>query len=76
MKGQIKIKDSELLVEYLNSFGITRTIPVFKPDREFTEGEQVDFEIVDEFTHPKLFRDVSLFNGTPSAQIIKCSSND
>jgi hypothetical protein len=76
MKGQIKIKEGELLVEYLNSFRITRTIPVFKPDREFIEDEQVDFEIVDEFTHPQLFRDVSLFNGPPSARIIKGDAND
>lgn len=73
--GKIVIKSGEYFVEYSTNYGRDREIPVFKPESEFVDGEMVDFEIVDEFTHPKLFRDVPLFDGTPSAMIIKRHSN-
>ena len=73
--GKIVLKDGEYFVEYSTNYGRDRKIPVFKPDSEFVEGEMVDFEIVDEFTHPQLFADVSLFDGTQSAMIIKRHSN-
>jgi hypothetical protein len=73
--GKIVLKDEEYFVEYSTNYGRDRQIPVFKPDSEFVDGETVDFEIVDEFTHPRLFIDVPLFEGTDSARIIKRHSN-
>lgn len=72
MKGKIIKNGEEFLVEYLNTYGIVRTVPVYKPNANLVEGLQVDFEIVDEFSHPKLFADVGLFEGMPSARIINC----
>ena len=69
MEGLIVNKNGEPQVEYLTVYGRTKMIPVFKPDSEFKDGEKVEFEIVDEFTHPQLFRDVALFDGVPSALI-------
>lgn len=76
MTGKIVLKGEEYFVEYSTNYGRDRQIPVFKPDSEFIDGEAVDFEIVDEFTHPQLFRDVPLFDGTESARIIKRHRND
>jgi hypothetical protein len=76
MKGKIIKKDKEFLVEYLNTYGIMRTVPVYKPKADLVEDTQVEFEIVDEFSHPKLFADVALFEGMPSARIINCLLTD
>lgn len=76
MKGKIIKNGEEFLVEYLNNFGIVRTIPVYKPTSDLVEDESVEFEIVDEYSHPKLFYDVALFNGPPSARLINRPSND
>lgn len=74
--GKIVLKGEEYFVEYSTNYGRDRTIPVFKPDSEFINGEKVNFEIVDEFTHPQLFRDVPIFDGIESAKIIKRHIND
>jgi hypothetical protein len=76
MTGKIIIKDNEYLVRYSNSYGIDRLIPVIEPNVDLVEGELVDFEIVDEFSHPQLFREVGLFEGVPSAMITKRYGND
>ena len=73
--GKIVLKDEEYFVEYSTNYGRDRQIPVFKPESEFVDGEKVDFEIVDEFTHPQLFRDVPIFDGTESARIINRHAN-
>lgn len=70
MKGTIVKNGEEFLVEYLNTYGIVRTVPVYKPKADLIEGTQVDFEIVDEFSHPKLFADVALFEGVPHGRIL------
>ena len=74
--GKIVLKGEEYFVEYSTNYGRARIIPVFKPDSEFVDGEMVNFEIVDEFTHPQLFRDVPIFDGIESAKIIKHQIND
>jgi len=71
MRGNIVIEKDEVLVEYLNSYGFSKRIPVFKPTREFKATESVEFDIVDEFSHPQLFTDVGLFEGTAHAMIIE-----
>jgi hypothetical protein len=73
--GKIVLKGGEYFVQYSTNYGRDQVIPVFKPESEFIDGEKVDFECVDEFTHPQLFLDVPLFDGTESAKIIKRHSN-
>ena len=70
MRGNIVIEKDEVLVEYINSYGFSKRIPVFKPTREFNANESVEFDIVDEFTHPQLFTDVGFFEGTAHALIL------
>jgi len=76
MKGNIIISEGERMVEYRNAYSKIRTIPVFSSEFELTEGADVEFTIVDEFTHPQLFRNVPLYEGLPSAVIQRLLGND
>jgi hypothetical protein len=73
--GKIVLKDGEYFVEYSTNYSRDRKMPVFKPEFELVDGEIVDFEIVDEFTHPRLFREVPIFDGIESARIINRHAN-
>lgn len=76
MTGKIIVKDNEYLVEYLTVYGRVRSIPILGPSIDLSEGELVDFEIVDEFSDPSLFQDLGLFEGVPSAKILRGYGND
>jgi hypothetical protein len=76
MKGKIIISEGENMVEYRNAYEKIRTIPVFSSEFELNEGADVEFTIVDEFTHPHLFRNVPIYEGMPSAVIQRLLEND
>lgn len=81
MTGTISSRNGIYMVEYQVSqrisFG-TPTTPlkvsmrVHPDDQSGLEvGQYVEFVVVDEFTHPELFYNVSLFDGYACAKIIK-----
>lgn len=76
MTGKIVNKDNELMVEYLTQYGRTKTIPIIKAPESIKEGHVVDFQPVDEFSHPMLFVNVGLFEGLESALILVDYGND
>ena len=76
MTGKIVLKDNELMVEYLNSYGRVKVIPIIQSPSSIKEGQKVEFQSVDEFSHPRLFANVGLFEGLESALIQDHGDND
>jgi hypothetical protein len=76
MIGRIVNKDNELMVEYLTSYGRFKVIPIIKVTDSIKEGQTVEFQSVDEFSHPRLFVNVGLFEGLESALIIEYDNNN
>jgi hypothetical protein len=76
MIGWIVNKDNELMVEYLTSYGRFKAIPIIKAPKSIKEGQTVEFQSVDEFSHPRLFANVGLFEGLESALIIEYDDNN
>jgi hypothetical protein len=81
MTGTVSKRNGIWMVEYQVSqrisFGTPTTplqvsMPVHPDDQIGLEvGQHVEFVLVDEFTHPALFYNVSLFDGHTCAKIIK-----
>jgi hypothetical protein len=71
MTGKIVIQNNELMVEYLTRYGRVKVIPIIKAPESIKEGQEVEFQSVDEFSHPRLFENVGLFEGTESALILE-----
>lgn len=76
MIGKIVNKDNELMVEYLTSYGRFKVIPIIKAPESIKEGQTVEFQSVDEFSHPRLFVNVGLFEGLESALIQDYDDNN
>lgn len=76
MTGKIINKDNELMVEYLTRYGRVKAIPIIKSPDSIKEGQTVDFQQVDEFSHPRLFANAGLFEGTESALILEYDDNN
>lgn len=71
MTGKIVIQNNELMVEYLTRYGRVKVIPIIKAPKSIKEGQTVEFQPVDEFSHPRLFENVGLFEGIESALILE-----
>lgn len=72
MKGNLVRKDNEWVVRYLTENG-EKELPLYHKSNvsNLTEDNtEVHFEIVDEFTHPRLFEDVDFMSGVESAKLI------
>jgi hypothetical protein len=76
MTGKIVTKDNELMVEYLTSYGRVKVIPIIQVPDSIKEGQVVEFQPVDEFSHPRLFANVGLFEGLESALISNYGDDD
>ena len=76
MTGKIVNKDNELMVEYLTHYGRTKTIPIIKAPKSIKEGQTIEFQSVDEFSHPRLFANGGLFEGLESALILDYDDNN
>ena len=76
MIGRIVNRDNELMVEYLTSYGKFKAIPIINAPESIKEGQTVEFQSVDEFSHPRLFANVGLFEGPESALIIENDNNN
>ena len=71
MKGITKQTVNGLSVEYYDEDNnLTRTLPIYKGDKIPYVGCIVNFKIVDEFSHPHLFEDVSWGDGVKCAKLI------
>jgi hypothetical protein len=68
--GKIVNRDNELMVEYLTRYGRVKVIPIIKVPESIKEGQTVEFQLVDEFSHPSLFANAGLFEGLTSALIL------
>lgn len=80
MKGTLKKVDDQWIVEYpkyptSGKVYETASLPLYYDDAIYCFpsdiGDEVNFEIVDEFTHPQLFESISWGDGPPCAKLIK-----
>lgn len=46
------------MLEKRHQFGV---MIIYKKDRNLIEGEKVQFEIIDEFTHPQYYEEINQF---------------
>ena len=76
MVGKVISREGRLFVEYLSIGGKAMTLPVISESNEIREGQLVRFDEVDEFSHPRLFEKVGLFEGERSALILNVVKND
>lgn len=77
MVGQIINREDKLFVEYLSIGGRELVIPVIESKvTNLKEGQWVVFDEADEFSHPRLFEKVGLFEGERSALILNLLKND
>lgn len=78
MRGQVHKIHGELMIVSENPFQL-KPLPIFYKDLErirsgrltLNEGDVIEFETVDEFTHPKLFQEVGWGEGPACAKIIE-----
>jgi hypothetical protein len=75
-KGNLVRKDNEWVVRYQTENG-EKELPLYHKDNGYLnalylteDNTEVHFEIVDEFTHPRLFEDVDFMSGVESAKLI------
>ena len=59
-----------------NKFYWGAVIPIIQAPSSIKEGQKVEFQSVDEFSHPRLFANVGLFEGLESALIQDHGDND
>ena len=80
MKGILIKSDDGWFVEYpkhptSGKIYETKTLPVYYDDAIYLFpsdiGDEVEFEIVDEFTHSHLFESISWGDGPPCAKLTK-----
>lgn len=76
MLGKILVLNNEYRLKYSTIYGRDKIIPIISTSLNLASGDLAEFEIVDEFSHPDLFRNVGLFEGMPSARIIKIHVQD
>jgi len=73
MKGKIKKLKEQWYVMTVEECDWITYYPIHNPGKhleESSDGEQVEFEIADEFTHPHLYHGVSWGDGEKKAIII------
>lgn len=80
LKGKLfKEKDSGVwMIRYVDSNVnlMVRELPVYRENLTESQkwsmdvGMEIEFEIIDEFTHPKLYENVGLFDGITMAKLI------
>lgn len=74
MKGKIVItSEGEVMVTSHNQAGIPFFLATFPNEilNDVKNGDEVEFQIVDEFTHPEFYKSVPLFEGPTYANIEK-----
>jgi hypothetical protein len=82
-KGTLRKKDSKWIVRFpkypeSNKFFDWKEVPLCSEDQlkvtsnsESIEGKTVHFELIDEFTHPQYYENVSWGDGTELAKIVE-----
>lgn len=76
--GKLHKIDNDWVIKYNIKLGEhvmqNKTIPLYPEDALYCldsdDGLSFDFEIIDEFTHPEKYENVSLFNGITYAKLI------
>jgi len=75
MAGKLLKDNKGWFVHYYDSFGAPKEMSVYYKDQDWLcpgdNGKEINFEIVDEFTHPKLFENIGWGDGPACANIIK-----
>ena len=67
----VKINDKNF-VQVINETGTEKTYPIFNGKNfKFEENQEVNFSIVDEFTHPDLFEFIPWGEGLEMAMIFR-----
>jgi len=56
MKGTIEIKDNRYCVVLHNT--PVKCYPIYDNEHEYMIGDEVDVEIIDEFTHPQYYHGI------------------
>jgi hypothetical protein len=73
MNGKLVTNNNTLAVEYNNSEGVSNILPLHPYDQKtFSYNKQspnIEFDIVDEFTHPNLFHNIGWGDGLKCAKI-------
>lgn len=74
MKGKIVItSEGEIMVTSHNQAGLPFYLSAYPNEllNSVKNGDDVEFEIVDEFTHPEFYKSIPLFEGPTYANIQK-----
>lgn len=67
MRGTIDIKDNRFCV-VLDSKPI-KCYPLYDTEHEYMIGDEIDVEIIDEFTHPQYYQGVGWGDGERMAKL-------
>lgn len=73
MKGKLLKKETGWIVSYTDVFNLQKELPLYHKDivsDSTQDSTEIDFEIVDEFTHPELFYGVDFWSGVECAKLL------
>lgn len=67
MRGTVELKDNRFCVVLDNK--PVKCYPLYDIEHEFMIGDEVDVEIIDEFTHPEFYHNVGWGDGERMAKL-------
>ena len=73
MKGELLKKNTGWVVRYTDVFNLQKELPLYHNDivsDSTQDNTEIDFEIVDEFSHPELFHGIDFWGGLECAKLL------